>query len=150
MVNSYAGQQHHRGRPVKINSFKQSAPDRQRPLSGLPTDRSKSNTHNARCRQPAPKGKPCCCHPTWEGSTHPGGSRRWTNFRAAKLRHDPLCQWNEDGTRCRRRKVEVDHRVPLDEDPSRRYDWSNVQSLCHQHHAEKTTADALRGKKRLR
>ena len=29
-------------------------------------------------------------------------------------------------------------------------DWSNLASLCREHHREKTTADAARGKARLR
>jgi 5-methylcytosine-specific restriction endonuclease McrA len=45
--------------------------------------------------------------------------------------------------------TEVDHIKPLAEG-SDRYDRNNLQSLCDHHHRIKTTADALRGKRRAR
>lgn len=54
---------------------------------------------------------------------------------------------------CTRLGDHVDHIVPLAElarDDHRRYAWSNYQTLCEPHHQEKTTADAQRGKTRLR
>lgn len=81
---------------------------------------------------------------------HPGNDRRWSGFRKEKLRQHPLCQWREaDGTKCRRPATEVDHKVPLAEG-GERFSWDNTWCLCSPHHTEKTTADALRGKTRLR
>lgn len=64
-----------------------------------------------------------------------------TAYRAAHL----LCEWPG----CRRVMDQVDHIVPLSEGGDR-YSRGNMQSLCQQHHAEKTTTDALRGKTRAR
>jgi 5-methylcytosine-specific restriction enzyme A len=101
----------------------------------------------ARCRQPAEKGKPCACRKPWEGGHRRSArGRRWTELRAAKLRANPFCAWPG----CRRVASTVDHITPLAEDPTRQYDWANLQSLCRQHDIEKTTQDGLRGKKRAR
>ena len=67
-------------------------------------------------------------------------------MRRAKLRMTPICEWPG----CRLLATEVDHITPLAEDPSRRYDWANLASLCHQHHAAKTVADGQRGRTRPR
>ena len=67
-------------------------------------------------------------------------------MRQAKLRMTPLCEWPG----CRLLATEIDHVVPLAEAPSRRYDWTNLQSLCAAHHREKTLADAQRGSTRPR
>jgi hypothetical protein len=99
----------------------------------------------ARCGQPAPKGKGCPCRPPFEGSIHPGNTRRWSKTRAAKLRANPICQ--HPG--CRHVATEVDHVQPLSQGGDR-FDWSNLASLCRQHHQVKSTADALAGKRRLR
>lgn len=101
----------------------------------------------ARCKKPAPKGQPCACRPAFEGSTHPGGKtdmrmrRSMDAYRAAHL----MCE--HPG--CHRVMDQVDHIVPLAEGGDR-YDWTNYQSLCAEHHSAKTTQDALRGKKRAR
>lgn len=100
----------------------------------------------ARCRQPAPAGKRCACRPAWEGSTHPGNDGRWKKLRAAKLVSDPVCQRQD----CRHPATDVDHIIPNAEDPTLRYEWSNLESLCRQHHSEKTRDDARRGKARPR
>ena len=57
----------------------------------------------------------------------------------------PLCE--REG--CMHTSAECDHIVPLAEG-GERYDWRNLQALCVPCHAEKTTADALRGKTRKR
>lgn len=67
-------------------------------------------------------------------------------LRADKLAANPICE--KPG--CRRPADDVDHIVPNAEDPTLRYVWSNLQSLCRPHHKQKTTEDALRGKKRAR
>lgn len=100
----------------------------------------------ARCRKPAPKGKPCACRPAWEGSQErePRG-RRWRKVRDNKLLANPFCERAD----CPRVAAEVDHILPLAEGGDR-YEWSNLMSLCKQHHQQKTTQDALRGKRRPR
>ena len=101
----------------------------------------------ARCGKPAPRGRRCTCSPAWEGSTHPGGhdDRRMASAMAAYRRHHPRCEWPD----CPRLADHVDHVVPLAEGGDR-YDHDNMQSLCAPHHTQKTTADALRGKRRRR
>jgi 5-methylcytosine-specific restriction protein A len=66
-------------------------------------------------------------------------------MRKAKLRADPICQMYG----CARVATDVDHVIPLAEG-GERYDWDNLASLCKQHHDEKTTRDARRGKQRPR
>ena len=101
-----------------------------------------------RCKQPAPKGRPCTCRPAYEGSTHPSGNdRAWQQARANQLHDHPWCQWTEEP--CRRLATDVDHVIPLAEGGDR-YDPINLQSLCKQHHDTKTTRDAQRGKTRAR
>lgn len=99
-----------------------------------------------RCKQPTPKGRPCRCRPAWEGSTHASGNdRRWQQVRKAQLANHPICQHPH----CPRLATDVDHVVPLAEQGAR-FDYANLMSLCHPHHVEKTTQDALRGKSRAR
>ncbi len=71
-----------------------------------------------------------------------------TSMATYKRAH-PLCEWPG----CPRLADHVDHITPLAELPARdprRYDHANYQSLCEGHHQTKTTADALRGKRRRR
>lgn len=101
-----------------------------------------------RCGQPAPPRQPCPCRPAWEGSTHPSGNdRRWQQVRDTQLREHPYCQW--PGCHRLADPNGVDHITPLAEGGAR-YDPNNLQSLCKEHHKDKTTADALRGKQRAR
>ncbi|MGV0627196.1 HNH endonuclease [Mycolicibacter minnesotensis] len=67
------------------------------------------------------------------------------NAIATYRRHHPICEWPD----CPRLTDHVDHVVPLAEGGDR-YDHANMQSLCKPHHVQKTTADALRGKRRPR
>ncbi len=99
----------------------------------------------ARCRRPAPAGARCPCTPAWENSRHPGNSHRTQRNRRQQLRDQPFCQ----APGCNRLADEVDHIIPLAEGGDR-YDPANLQSLCRDHHKQKTTADALRGKTRKR
>jgi 5-methylcytosine-specific restriction enzyme A len=81
----------------------------------------------------------------WQGSHSPPSTWRWRKLRSAKLDANPRCE------RCHQRPAtEVDHVVPLAEDPTRRYDWNNLASLCHDCHSEKTKEEARQGKNRLR
>lgn len=99
-----------------------------------------------RCRRPAPKNGVCPCRPAWENSTHPSGhDRRWQLVRDAKKHDNPICERSG----CRRPTTDVDHITPLAEGGDR-YAWVNLQSLCSEHHTEKTALDAQHGKTRLR
>ena len=64
---------------------------------------------------------------------------------AAYRREHPYCEWPD----CHRVMHQVDHIVPLAEGGDR-YDHDNYQSLCQQHHDQKTHADSMRGKTRAR
>lgn len=99
----------------------------------------------ARCRRPAPKGQPCPCRPAFEGAAPRSSGRRWRNTRAYKLRTTPICE--HPG--CPRLADTVDHITPLAEGGDE-FNLTNLQSLCQHHHCVKTTADAARGKTRLR
>lgn len=101
----------------------------------------------ARCRQPAPRGRPCECRPAWEGGHRRSArGRKWQELKTQKLRANPYCEHPD----CHRVADTVDHIVPLAENQAGQYDWDNLQSLCDPHHTEKTTQDALRGKTRPR
>ncbi|WP_370450302.1 HNH endonuclease [Nocardia otitidiscaviarum] len=92
-----------------------------------------------RCRKPAPSGQRCPCTPAWSGSAWAGGStRRWRTLREAKLATDPICE--RPG--CAALAVEVDHIIPLAAG-GERYEWDNLQSLCHPCHEVKTNAEAV-------
>jgi 5-methylcytosine-specific restriction protein A len=105
----------------------------------------------ARCGAVVPAHTTCPCRPAWEGGARrPGRGDRRARSRLAKLKADPICQWVEpDGTRCRMAATEVDHITPLAESGDQ-WNWDNLQSLCGPHHQQKTTRDALRGKRRSR
>ena len=65
---------------------------------------------------------------------------RWRRLRAAYLSREPFC------VECKtygllRHVVEVDHIVPIADDPSRIYDMSNLQGLCKSCHRIKTLED---------
>lgn len=99
----------------------------------------------ARCRQAAPHGRPCGCRPAFEGAAPRKAGHRWRQLRANKLHATPVCEHPD----CNRLADEVDHITPLAEGGTE-LDWSNLASLCREHHREKTTADAARGKTRPR
>lgn len=66
-------------------------------------------------------------------------TRAWKRLRAAKLAVNPLCE------HCLARgiveqAVDVDHRTPIARGGAP-YDWSNLQSLCHCCHTNKTNAE---------
>ncbi|WP_410877379.1 HNH endonuclease [Nocardia sp. A7] len=46
-----------------------------------------------------------------------------------------------ESARCRRLAVEVDHITPVSQGGDR-YDWANLQSLCHDHHEHKSLLEA--------
>lgn len=78
------------------------------------------------------------------GSAHSRGyDRAWTRLRNHFLAEHPLCRMCEEEGRVAAAS-EVDHRVPIAIDPSRRLEWDNLDALCHEHHAVKTAEDARR------
>lgn len=100
-----------------------------------------------RCHQQTPSRGRCQCRPAFEGSTHPGNTdTRWRKLSLAYKKQHPLCE----AQGCSAPVHNVDHKVPIAEDPSGKYEWRNLQSLCKPHHDRKTTQDALRGKTRAR
>lgn len=99
------------------------------------------------CRQ-VYAGRRCPCRPQWQGSHSPPSTRRWRKLRALKLDANPRCEWSAG---CGRPATEVDKIIPYAERPDLQFDWDNLQSLCHDHHEQKTTIeDAPRGKRRAR
>jgi 5-methylcytosine-specific restriction endonuclease McrA len=105
----------------------------------------------ARCSGVVSAGQRCGCRKPWEGSPQRAArGRRWAQFRLARLRANPICQWIEkDGTPCRLVASTIDHIRPLAENGAE-YSWDNTQSLCARHAVAKNTQDALRGKRRRR
>jgi 5-methylcytosine-specific restriction protein A len=61
----------------------------------------------------------------------------WRKLRTEFLRQNPWCI----SPGCTEFAVEVDHRVPIAVDPSRRLNWCNLQSLCRHHHSQKTARE---------
>lgn len=76
--------------------------------------------------------RPSC---SWSG----GSSREWRQTRKAQLEREPLCRHCKAKGRVTV-ATDVDHIVPL-EDGGSRFDPSNVQSLCTEHHKAKTSAE---------
>lgn len=94
-----------------------------------------------RCRKAVPGGRRCPCTPAWSSRTNAytgsGSTRRWRKVRADKLAADPVCQ--RPG--CHRLAVEVDHIIRVSRGGDR-YDPANLQSLCLEHHQDKTLVEA--------
>ena len=99
----------------------------------------------ARCGAVIPARTACPCRAPWEGSRNPGSTARWRKLRAAKLRASPICETPG----CRLLATEVDHVVPLSIGGDR-WDFANLASLCHGHHAAKNVIDSQRGRTRPR
>lgn len=94
-----------------------------------------------KCRR-AVQGRCTHCYPAWHGSSSPPSTARWRRLRSLKLDANPQCE--ADG--CPYPAVEVDHKVPQSVAPQRRYDWTNLQSLCKDCHGIKTRLEALVGR----
>lgn len=69
------------------------------------------------------------------------GSSFWHKLRDAQKRKYPYCQWVlSDGTICKAiTELHADHIVPRKQGGAD--DLSNLQTLCHDHHTEKTAAE---------
>jgi 5-methylcytosine-specific restriction protein A len=71
-----------------------------------------------------------------------GYDRKWRRLRMHKLNRTPLCE------RCStpQRPVpasDVHHKKPLSEG-GKKYEWSNLESLCHSCHSTHTRREAMR------
>jgi 5-methylcytosine-specific restriction endonuclease McrA len=67
-------------------------------------------------------------------------SKQWTKLSYSYRLNHPICEW------CERRGLYVpvavvDHKTPIRVDWSRRYDETNLQSLCASCHNEKSRDD---------
>jgi septum formation inhibitor MinC len=60
--------------------------------------------------------------------------REWQKVRAHYLFHHPRCAI------CGKTAIDVDHKNNIRDAPHRKYDESNLQSLCHKHHSLVTQA----------
>ena len=60
----------------------------------------------------------------------PRQTSRWKRFRRAVLARYPLCE----GAHCGHCATEVHHVHRVTQRPDLAFDWSNVQSLCHDCH----------------
>lgn len=58
------------------------------------------------------------------------------------LARDPICRWElAEGRYCLAPATEADHVQPVRLFPELRYDLSNAQGLCKQHHNSKTALE---------
>ena len=79
-------------------------------------------------------------HPQFRAAKHIRSSRRWQKVRMMKLNESPLC---EDPFQHHRHRpppaaTQVDHVIPLHENPDLAYHMDNLQSVCHACHAVKS------------
>lgn len=99
----------------------------------------------ARCRKVVPPGRKVCgCRKPWEGSSYgaSGTDHRQRRIRDAQLAEHPICQ--HPG--CTALAVTADHIRNLAAG-GEKYDPANFQSLCDEHHAAKTAAEAQRARR---
>jgi len=76
-------------------------------------------------------------------STQRGYDYRWQKTRKGYLDHHPLCVLCEAAGRVTAAN-EVDHIIPLQVDPMRKYDRTNWQALCKPCHVAKTNKDRVK------
>ena len=94
------------------------------------------------CAHPTcPHLQPCPDHPRpttrWGAHDPFYSSQVWVKARRRQLRDQPRCAVPG----CGRAASEVDHIVPVRQDGDRLHPL-NLQSLCHEHHREKTQRSA--------
>lgn len=68
------------------------------------------------------------------------GTKEWKTLRRYKLSLNPLCE------HCKKEDIikyaiDVDHIIDIQDDPSKRLDITNLQSLCKECHGKKTYGD---------
>lgn len=75
-------------------------------------------------------------------STQRGYDYRWQKTSQGYLARHPLCVHCEAKGRVTQ-ATEVDHIIPIQVDPMRKYDRTNWQGLCHSCHSAKTNRDRV-------
>ena len=68
-------------------------------------------------------------------SSQRGYDSAWRKCRALFLLKHPKC------VVCNARAVDVDHVLSIAERPDLRLSWSNLRSMCHEHHSQRTARD---------
>jgi 5-methylcytosine-specific restriction protein A len=105
---------------------------------GMP-DAPPSRCAEPECQELTTKGR-CEAHKrkAWANRSEAWGSgstRKWREFRAARLVAEPQCRW------CGSKKdLEADHILPLSQGGSK-WDPDNVQTLCESCHEVKSDQD---------
>ncbi|MBF0892710.1 HNH endonuclease [Gluconobacter sp. LMG 1744] len=67
----------------------------------------------------------------------------WREFSSNYRKRNPFCvECREEGL-FNSKDIHVDHIVPLEKAPDRKYDLENLQSLCRRHHGIKTAKETL-------
>ena len=105
----------------------------------------------SRCQRTVPPGQRCRCGV----GRSPTTTSAWNSYQGRKLRkikiaNDPWCQYQSKtpgvgrSPVCNRPAEHVDHIRPVAEDPKRVLDYENLQSICVDHHRQKTNADRNR------
>lgn len=89
------------------------------------------------------EGRFCPDHRQAPPDKRPSAHRRgydaqWRKTRAQFLKTHPTCQ---DASGCLKPATDVDHIDGLGPNGPRGYDWSNLRSLCHSHHSQRTARD---------
>ncbi|MEZ8138473.1 HNH endonuclease [Vibrio splendidus] len=106
---------------------------------------------NGRCnRHHQQKPKASSKKQTFRSSTtvneHIYQSAKWRKLRARKAKESPLCENCLTYTIIKPVDV-LDHIKPVLDHPELAYVYSNLQSLCHQCHNEKTAKETVERKK---
>lgn len=63
-------------------------------------------------------------------------STKWRRTRGAYIKKNPLCVVCQAAGIIKQAEV-VDHKIPINEG-GEKYKWSNLQSMCHTHHNQKS------------
>lgn len=66
-----------------------------------------------------------------------GYDTEWRKLRAAFLDTEPMCMV----VGCSRLATDVDHILDVRRFPALRLAWTNLRSLCHQHHSRRTALE---------
>lgn len=67
-------------------------------------------------------------------------SSAWRNLAKLQLQRQPLCEDCLKNGRVRKASI-ADHIIPIRQDPTRKLDRNNLQSLCHSCHNKKTAGE---------
>lgn len=100
-----------------------------------------------------PKRSAVQAAPRARGTTHERGyDGDWERLRALFLVAHPLCQCErcDDGRKCVTAANVVNHIIDIRDDPAKRLDWNNLQSMakrCHDRHTKLRQLAAMRAKR---